>query len=242
MTARRWSLRFAAWLAVAGLCACEGVVELPPPRALGPDVSVGGGGPGGAGGSGQVGSGGGAQAVDDLMVLSNGYGVEVTWLASDAPFDGSLQLLPWRALHRVVSATTGQEWLSGGVDAWAPSAVSYGDADLITHFADDTTMSAQKVTLVRRMAGDVCAAATASNAAFAVLGAGVSLDAKVDASPASRTAVAALHRRFFLEEPSVDDVDRSLATLLAIQAGATPRAAWATLCEAYVSSLNFVTD
>jgi hypothetical protein len=183
----------------------------------------------------------GAPATDE-MVGAGGRDVAEYWQTIEHPLSQNTRMLSYSMLKSEVMRATGRSWVVGGADQWERNRGPLGGADFVTTFADDLTPSQQRIVLIRKMAFQVCGdlvnaeAGAAARPVFSELDPGVAIDAAADTTKAQ---IAALFKRFFLEDAAPADLADGAALLGAL--GTDPKIAWRGLCASYVGSMRFLT-
>ena len=180
--------------------------------------------------------------VTDEMLGAGGRDVSEYWQSIDHALSQNTRMLSYAMLKSEVMRATGRSWVLAGVDQWERNRGPLGGADFVTTFADDLTPSQQRIVLIRKMAFTVCGdlvtaeAGSAARTVFTVLDPGVAID---PAAEATKTQIAALFKRFFLDEAAPADLADGAALLGAL--GTDPKIAWRGLCTSYLGSMRFLT-
>ncbi|HUS65178.1 MAG TPA: hypothetical protein VMZ28_11575 [Kofleriaceae bacterium] len=165
------------------------------------------------------------------------------WPEIDIPLSQNTRMLSFEMMRNEVQRATGRSWVINGTDQWEANRIPLGGADYQTVFAEDLTPSQQRMVLWRRMAfqvcGDVVAAenGAATRTVFTVLDPGAAL---TTTAPGTADQVRALFRRFFLSDPTDEDIADSVNLLATLNTTDAPTA-WRGLCTAYLGSMRFVT-
>jgi len=165
------------------------------------------------------------------------------WPEIDLPYSQNTKLLSYDMLRNEVLRATGRSWVVEGVDQWELNKSSLGGADYVNTFADDRTVSQQKIVTIRKMAlavcGDLVSAenATASPTLFTTVKPSAAISAD---DTAVATQVASLYQRFFLVEPSAAEIAEHVQLLIDLQTQTNSTQAWRGLCGAYLSSMRFL--
>jgi hypothetical protein len=153
------------------------------------------------------------------------------------------RMLSFSMMPHEVERATGRSWVVDGADQWEDHRGALGGADHVSTFADDRTVSQQRIVVWRKMAlqgcGDLVAAERGAGrrAIFTEVDPGQAID---PAAPATAAQVRALFRRFFLEEPADVEVDDGVALVRTLSSGGGA-VAWRGLCSAYLGSMRFLT-
>lgn len=165
------------------------------------------------------------------------------WPEIDIPLSQNTRMLSFEMMRNEVQRAAGRSWVLNGNDQWEANRIPLGGADYETVFAEDLTPSQQRMVLWRRMAfqvcGDVVAAESgaATRTVFTVLDPGAAL---TTTAPGTADQVRALFRRFFLSDPTDEDIADSVNLLATLNTTDAPTA-WRGLCTAYLGSMRFVT-
>jgi hypothetical protein len=180
--------------------------------------------------------------ASDEMAGAGGRDISEYWQNIDYALSQNTRMLSYSMLRSEVTRATGRSWVIAGADQWDRNRGPLGGADYVTTFADDLTPSQQRIVLIRKMAFQVCGdlitaeAGVAARTVFTELDPGVAIDA---ASAATKSQIAALYRRFFLEDAS--DADLADGAALLGKLGTDPKVAWRGLCASYLGSMRFLT-
>lgn len=187
-----------------------------------------------------VGNGGDQGAVEDPVVGATADGetniVSDGWEESSIRFGNNVKMLNFRQLKAEVARATGVTY------DWGDKGVIFGEADYKTSFHDDRTPSATKLIAFRKAAFAICKTMVTAEAQTPSVFSALSPNAALSAEdPKVAAQVKLVFNRFFLEEPTQDEVDLSIKALVAQgTAGTTPAEAWAGLCTGYLSSMRFL--
>jgi hypothetical protein len=165
------------------------------------------------------------------------------WPNIDIPLSQNTRMLSFEMMRNEVQRATGRSWVVGDADQWEANRIALGGADYETVFAEDLTPSQQRMVLWRRMAFQVCGdlvaaeSGAATRAVFTVLDPAAALNTS---APGTADQVRALFRRFFLSDPTDEDIGDSL-NLLSTLNTTDAATAWRGLCAGYLGSMRFVT-
>ena len=177
------------------------------------------------------------------MSGAGGRDIAEYWPTIDVPLSQNTRMLSYDMLKAEVMRATGHSWVIAGADQWEKNRGPLGGADFVTTFADDLTPSQARIVLIRKMAFQVCGDLVAGEAGattrtvFADVDPGAQIDPAGDTTKAQVTS---MFRRFFLEDPTQDDIADSLALIGKI-APTGSQAAWRGVCASYLGSLRFLT-
>jgi hypothetical protein len=185
---------------------------------------------------------GGEVPASNEMTGAGGRDISEYWQTIDPALSQNTRMLSYAMLRSEVTRATGRSWVVGSADQWDKNRGPLGGADYLTTFADDLTPSQQRIVLIRKMAFQVCGdlvtaeAGATTRTVFSELDPGVAID---PAAPATKAQIAAMYRRFFLEDASNADLADGAALLGKL--GTTPTVAWRGLCVSYLGSMHFLT-
>jgi hypothetical protein len=198
--------------------------------------------PGGAGG----GDGGGVLPNDERLKGAGGRDLTEFWDTLAVPLSANAKVLAFDMMKSEVErATAGLSWSVAGVDQWERNRAAFGGADYQTSFIEDISPSQQKIVLWRKMAYQVCLDAVNRDAGkpTRVLFGDVDPARAITAGDAAvQSQIEGLYERFFLDPPSVTEVNESAALLQAAYSdGADAKEAWRALCVGYLGSMKFLT-
>jgi|GEM_PF-2400389 len=181
---------------------------------------------------------------DDRLKGAGGRDLTEFWEQLTVPYSANVKMLTFDMMKAEVKRTTGSSWVVAGTDQWESNRAAFGGANYTTTFTEDITPSPQKILLWRKMAYQVCLdavvrdAGKASRVVFTDVDPGVAISTS---NAAVNAQVAGLYQRFFLEEPTPQDVTRASGLLAAAFAdGSDPKEAWRALCVGYLASMKFL--
>jgi len=176
---------------------------------------------------------------------AGGRDISEYWPSISIALSQNTRMLSYAMLRSEVERATGKSWVVGGVDQWERNRGPLGGADYVTTFSDDLVPSQQRIVLIRKMALQVCAdvvaaeAGAASRTVFTEVDPGAAFDA---GAATTKAQVAALFRRFFLEDASPAELADGQALLSTLSpTGADGKTAWRGLCASYLASMRFLT-